>query len=117
IVAGVIVCALMLMIATLSAQSTSSASASPALLILLAAQYMVACAFALMPLSVLYPINVGAIALGLAVPLVAATVVLAVRTARMPSADPASAAEHWRMGMFYYNPNDVQVVVPKRWGF
>ena len=21
------------------------------------------------------------------------------------------------MGMFYYNPNDVQVVVPKRWGF
>lgn len=119
LLAGAAICLLMIITAAQASLARVSAAARPAMFILLGAAYVVALAFGLMPLSVLYPMNVGAILFWISAVLIVATVVFAIRAARMPSSGegPSSSADHWHWGIFYYNPTDPELIVERRVGF
>jgi uncharacterized membrane protein len=117
--AGAAICLLMIVTAIMASRARVSASAKPAVFVLLGAAYVVAFAFGLMPLSILYPINVGATLFAVSALLIIGTVVLAIRAARMPSDEtaPPSSPDHWHWGIFYYNPADPEVIVERRLGY
>jgi uncharacterized membrane protein len=117
--AGAAICLLMIVTAIMASRARVSASAKPAVFVLLGAAYVVAFAFGLMPLSILYPINVGATLFAVTAVLIIGSVVLAIRAARMPSSEtgPASSPDHWHWGIFYYNPADPEVIVERRLGY
>ena len=116
---GAGICILMIITGSMASRARISRSARPAMFILLGAAYVVALGFGLMPLSILYPINVGAIMLVVSAVLVLATIVLAIRAAQMPSDGeaPSSSPDNWHLGIFYYNPADPELIVERRWGF
>ena len=115
---GAALCALLLLMGVASTRSRVRPTAGPALLILLGANYLLALGMGLMPLSVLYPINVGGIMLVLAGLLIAATILFSIRAARMPSSEtgPSDSADGWVWGFIYYNPGDPDLIIQRRSG-
>lgn len=118
LVTGALLCALLFALGRAANRSRTAATARPALLILLGANYLLALAFGLLPLSVLYPLNVTAIILVLTGLLLAASILLSIRAARQKSSENtlSSSPAHWRLGFIYYNSDDPELMIQRRSG-
>ncbi len=136
---GIVVCAVLALLAHAVLRSTRRISVTgesgareqrfrrAVLGVLLGAEYLVACTFAGLALLPMLDASAGTMSLGLSGGAIAFSVVAVVALARLghgygraaTSAAPIgdrTADEHWRWGLFYFNPKDTALLVEKRFG-
>ncbi len=114
---GALLCGVVLAVRAVRPRKLSEPHARYQRRVLLATEYVLSVTFATTGLLPLLgrPGPVLAVALGSAGLLIAYAVAGAVRLARTHP-PPAGGREHWKWGLFYVNPDDPALFVPKRFG-